>query len=108
MSPTTDALLKQSGKFALSFLESGQKDLAFAFFKPTTVEGNTMNGAEFVRGEQSGAAVIAAAPAFIEGQYVDEVDIGDHSCIVGKVTNAVLKRDYSILTLKECGVNYGG
>jgi flavin reductase (DIM6/NTAB) family NADH-FMN oxidoreductase RutF len=102
------ALLKQSGKFALSFLASGQKDLAFAFFKPTTVEGNTMNGAEFVRGEQSGAAVIAAAPAFIEGQYVDEVDIGDHSCIVGKVTNAVLKRDYSILTLKECGVNYGG
>lgn len=102
------ALLKSGGKFALSFLESGQKDLAFSFFKPTAVEGNTINGAEFERGPQSGAAVISAAPAYIEGQFVDEVDIGDHSCVVGKVTNAVLKREYSVLTLKECGVNYGG
>jgi flavin reductase (DIM6/NTAB) family NADH-FMN oxidoreductase RutF len=102
------ALLKQGGKFALSFLESGQKDLAFAFFKPTTVEGNVINGAEFERGAHSNAPVISATPAFVEGNYVGEVDMGDHSCVVGQVTNAVLKRDYSILTLKECGVNYGG
>lgn len=102
------ALLKKSGKFALSFLESGQKDLAFAFFKPTTVEGNTINGHEFERGAASSAPVISATPAFIEGTYVGEVDMGDHSCVVGQVTDAVLKRDYQILTLKECGVNYGG
>jgi flavin reductase (DIM6/NTAB) family NADH-FMN oxidoreductase RutF len=102
------ALIKQSKKFALSFLESGQKDLAFAFFKPTTVDGNLMNGQQFERGAQSGAAVISAAPAYVEGNYVGEVEIGDHSCVVGEVTNAVLKRDYSILTLEECGVKYGG
>jgi hypothetical protein len=34
--------------------------------------------------------------------------MGDHSCVVGEVTNAVLKRDYKILTLEECGVKYGG
>ena len=102
------ALLKKSKKFALSFLESGQKDLAFAFFKPTTVEGNHINGYEFERGAVSSAPVIAATPAFIEGTLVGEVDMGDHSCVVGQVTDAVLKRDYQILTLKECGVNYGG
>ncbi len=102
------ALLKKSGKFALSFLESGQKDLAFAFFKPTTVEANHINGYEFERGAISAAPVISATPAFIEGTYVGEVDMGDHSCVVGLVTDAVLKRDYQILTLKECGVNYGG
>lgn len=102
------SLLKQSGAFALSFLESGQKDLAFAFFKPTAIEGSTINGYEFERGPQSNAAVIAAAPAFVEGRLVGEVDLGDHSCVVGEVTNAVLRRESSILTLEECGVKYGG
>src|SRR5438105_2506997 len=41
------SVLKNAGTFALSFLESGQKDLAFAFFKPTTVEGNAINGQAF-------------------------------------------------------------
>ena len=59
------ALLKQGGKFALSFLESGQKDLAFAFFKPTSVEGNTINGAEFERGEHSNAPVITAGAMLV-------------------------------------------
>lgn len=102
------ALLKQSGTFALSFLESGQKDLAFAFFKPTAIDGNTMNGYEFERGPQSNAAVISAAPAYIEGRFAGEVDLGDHACVVGEVTNAVLKREGAILTLEECGVKYGG
>lgn len=101
-------LLKQTGKFALSFLESGQKDLAFSFFKPTTVEGNTINGHEFERGPNSAAPVIAAAPAFVEGTLAGEVDMGDHSCVVGLVTHAVLKREYTVLTLEECGVKYGG
>ena len=102
------ALLKQSKKFALSFLESGQKDLAFSFFKPTTVEGGSINGHPFERGPESEAPIISAAPAYIEGTYVDEVEIGDHACVVGQVTNAVLRREYSILTLEECGVKYGG
>jgi flavin reductase (DIM6/NTAB) family NADH-FMN oxidoreductase RutF len=102
------ALLKKGGNFALSFLESGQKDLAFTFFKPTTVEGNLINGQLFERGAHSGAAVISACPGFVEGKMVGEVDMGDHSCVVGEVTNAVLKRDYKILTLEECGVKYGG
>ena len=59
------ALLKKSGKFALSFLESGQKDLAFAFFKPTTVEGNHINGHEFERGAISSAPVLSSTPAFM-------------------------------------------
>ncbi|MGE3075199.1 MAG: flavin reductase family protein [Dehalococcoidia bacterium] len=102
------ALLKKSGKFALSFLESSQKDLAFAFFKPTAVDGNHINGYEFERGAVSDAPIISVAPGFVEGTLVGEVDMGDHSCVVGQVVDAVLKRDYQILTLKDCGVNYGG
>ncbi|MHB8573708.1 MAG: flavin reductase family protein [Dehalococcoidia bacterium] len=99
--------LKEAGTFALSFLESGQKDLAFAFFKPTSVDGNTINGHAFETHE-TGAPVIEAAPAWVEGRIVGEVAIGDHSCFVGEVTNAGQKRESALLTLDEVGVKYGG
>ncbi len=101
------ALLKRTGTFALSFLESGQGDIAYAFFKPTTVEGSTINGQE-TETASNGAPVIAAAPGYIEGRVVGEVDLGDHSCVVGEVTHAVLKREAKPLTLDELGVKYGG
>ncbi len=99
--------LKASGTFTLSFLESGQKDVAFTFFKPVKVEGNTINGQEFETAE-TGAPIISSAPAWVEGRIVGEVDTGDHSCMVGEVTNAGLKREAKLLTLEECGVKYGG
>ena len=101
------AALKATGTFALSFLESGQKDIAFAFFKPTKVEGNSANGQEFETA-QTGAPIISAAPAWIEARIVSEVDTGDHSCVVAEVINAGSKRAADVLTLKEVGVNYGG
>lgn len=101
------ALLKQSGQFALSFLESGQGDIAFAFFKPTTVEGGRINGQE-METDQTGAPILSAAPGYVEGKVVGEVDLGDHSCVVGEVTHAVLKREAKVLTLDELGVKYGG
>jgi len=101
------SVLKASGSFALSFLESGQKDLAFAFFKPTHVEGRMINGHHFETHE-TGAPVIASAAAWVEGRIVGEVALGDHSCVVGEVTNALVKREAKLLTLEECGVKYGG
>jgi flavin reductase (DIM6/NTAB) family NADH-FMN oxidoreductase RutF len=101
------AMIKASGVFTLSFLESGQKDLAFAFFRPAQVEGNKISGHEFETAE-TGAPIISAAPAWVEGRIVGEVETGDHSCMVGEVTNAGLKRDVKLLTLEEVGVKYGG
>lgn len=99
--------LKKSGQFGLSFLESGQKDLAFGFFKPTTVEGQSINGQAYETYE-TGSPIISAAPAWVEGRVVGEFDLGDHSCVIGEVTNAGTKREAGILTLEECGVKYGG
>jgi flavin reductase (DIM6/NTAB) family NADH-FMN oxidoreductase RutF len=101
------AALKASGQFALSFLESGQKDIAFAFFKPTKVEDGMINGYKYETYE-TGAPVIEAAPAWVEGRIVGEVAVGDHSCMVGEITNAGLKREAKLLTLDEVGVKYGG
>src|SRR5688572_7907502 len=38
------AMLQSTPVFSLSFLESGQKDLAFAFFRPAKVEGDQISG----------------------------------------------------------------
>jgi hypothetical protein len=35
-------------------------------------------------------------------------ELGDHSTVVGRVTEARLKRETEVLTLKECGFQYGG
>jgi flavin reductase (DIM6/NTAB) family NADH-FMN oxidoreductase RutF len=101
------AMLQSTPVFSLSFLESGQKDLAFAFFRPAKVEGDQISGYRFETYE-TGAPVIADAPAWVEGRIVGEVATGDHSCMVGEVTNAGTKREARILTLEECGVKYGG
>ena len=101
------AQLKANPTFALSFLESGQKDIAFAFFKPTKVEGNTANGQAFETAS-TGAPIISAAPSWVEGRVIGEIATGDHACVVAEVTNAGLKREASVLTLEECGVKYGG
>lgn len=101
------ANIKATGKFALSLLESGQKDVAFAFFKPTVVDGNTISGQEYETFE-TGAPVLKAAPAWVEGNVVGEVAAGDHICVVGEVTNAGLRRESKLLTLDEVGVKYGG
>ena len=34
--------------------------------------------------------------------------LGDHSVVVGKVTEAHVKNEAEVLTMKETGWNYGG
>jgi flavin reductase (DIM6/NTAB) family NADH-FMN oxidoreductase RutF len=35
-------------------------------------------------------------------------ELGDHSVVVGKVTEAHVKKETEVLTMKETGWNYGG
>jgi flavin reductase (DIM6/NTAB) family NADH-FMN oxidoreductase RutF len=44
----------------------------------------------------------------VECDVVGFYELGDHSVVVGKVTEAHVKRDAEALTMKETGWNYGG
>ena len=101
------AFLSASRALALSILESGQKDVAFAFFKPTEVSGDTINGYRFET-RSSGGPVLLDAPAWVEAQVTDIVERGDHAVVVAEVIDAGVRREASALTLQECGVHYGG
>ena len=106
------ANLKAGGSMALSFLGTGQGDLAFAFFGDSQVEGD-----EFVTKDAripferlaGGAIVLRDAPAWAELKLVETVETGDHAVVVVEVTDVGLRSDDpSMLTLSELGLNYGG
>lgn len=107
--------LKASGGFALNMLGKGQQGPAFAFFKPASVEGNTISGEPFTEGT-TGAAILTNAPAHVECKLVEIVEKGDHHIVIGEVTEAVIRQqpegraDEAILEMKELGekVFYGG
>ena len=109
------ALIKENKAFALSILGKGQQALAFTFFKPAELKGETISGEKFHRGA-TGSPILANAPAFLECTLEAAVEKGDHSVFVGKVVEAGVTKtpdgraDDATLWLKELGdkVFYGG
>ena len=57
---------------------------------------------------KNGCQIINDAPAAVECDVVHFYENGDHSVVVGVVTEAYLTKETDPLTLKECGFNYGG
>lgn len=104
---TAHALVKESKVFTLSMLESGQKGVGMAFFKHVDPKDGKFGNFAFEAG-QNGAPIISDAPASVECKVVGFYELGDHSTVVGEVTEGHLKREAAALTLKECGFNYGG
>jgi flavin reductase (DIM6/NTAB) family NADH-FMN oxidoreductase RutF len=103
----TFELLKSTNKFAVSVLGTGQKDLAFAFFRHVEPAGGKFGEYAYVT-KTTGAPVIAAAPAWFECEVTEILEGGDHALVMGRVVEAGVEQAMDVLTLKECGVNYGG
>jgi flavin reductase (DIM6/NTAB) family NADH-FMN oxidoreductase RutF len=104
---TAHDLVKQSKKFSLAMLGTGQKGLAMAFFKHVEPQNGKFGNFAFETGA-NGCPIISDAPASVECNVVGFYELGDHSTIIGQVTEGHLKSEAEVLTLKECGFNYGG
>jgi flavin reductase (DIM6/NTAB) family NADH-FMN oxidoreductase RutF len=108
-------IIKNTGSFVLNVLGKGQQDLAFKFFKPAAIEGQTIGGEPFRTGE-TGAPILEGASAHIECRLVDFVERGDHSLVVAEVVGAgvskppVGRADDATLWMKDLGEKtfYGG
>jgi flavin reductase (DIM6/NTAB) family NADH-FMN oxidoreductase RutF len=108
-------LIKETKAFALNVLGKGQQALAFTFFKPAEVSGDTVSGQPFRRGT-TGAPILTNAPAFVECTLEATVEKGDHSVFVGRVVEAGVAKapdgrpDDATLWLRDLGdkVFYGG
>ena len=103
------ALIGRSGSFAVNVLADDQLEVAKAFFRSTSVEGDLMNGHRFERGVATGAPILDDIPYWFEARVTDTVARGDHTVYVAEVVGAGV-RDASRppLNLRTTGMNYGG
>lgn len=101
------AMIEASQVFALSVLESGQKDLAQKFFQPLRRVGNKFEDVEFYQNE-TGCPIIKDSLGYVECRAVGSVDRGDHTVYVGEVVAAGVHREGKPLLLEETGWQYGG
>lgn len=102
------AMIKNSGVFALSFLDENQKDLAAQFFKPKQRVGNKFEDVEFYEGPETGCPIIQDSLGYVECRVVGQVDHGDHTVYVGEVIGAGIHREGNPLLLESTGWQYGG
>jgi flavin reductase (DIM6/NTAB) family NADH-FMN oxidoreductase RutF len=108
-------LIKEAQAFALNILGKGQQAVAYTFFKPAELKGDTISGEPF-RAGTTGAPILTNAPAFVECRLEATVEKGDHSVFVGRVVEAGVTKtpegraDDATLWLKDLGdkVFYGG
>ena len=108
-------VVKGTGKFALNMLGKDQKGLAFAFFKPARLEDGKLSGQSFHHGA-NGTPILDAAIGAVECTVKQVIEMGDHSVVIGEVTEAHLQKapegrpDAAILEMKDLGdtVFYGG
>jgi flavin reductase (DIM6/NTAB) family NADH-FMN oxidoreductase RutF len=102
-------LIEKSGAFALSILSAGHKELASAFFRPTQVEGERINGYLFVAGQETNAPLLLDAPASLEARVTGAVRGGDHTVFVAEVVDARLRDPQAkSLVMWDTGWFYSG
>lgn len=103
------ALAERTKAMAISVVGAGQDAMAFAFFRPSRVEGGKMNGYIVQFGSETGAPIIAEAPAWVEVRVTDSVSRGDHTVYVAEVVNAGLLDESAMpLVLGSTEWTYGG
>lgn len=99
--------VEKSGTFAVNFLSESQKQFAEDFFRPTTVEGELINGHAFRPGT-TGAPVLDEVYAYIECKVSDKLAMDDHTVFVGEVIAAEHRREDKPLEMWGTGWFYGG
>lgn len=104
---TSYQMIKNSGVFAISFLDKSQKDLAQKFFQPLRRIGNRFEDVEFYTGE-TGCPIISESLGYIECKVVGSVEQGDHTVFVGEVIASGIHREGEQLLLEDTDWQYGG
>jgi flavin reductase (DIM6/NTAB) family NADH-FMN oxidoreductase RutF len=101
-------MISKTGVFAISFLDSEQKELAAKFFQPKKRVGNKFEDIEFYEGEATGCPIISDSLGYLECKVVGSVAQGDHTVFVAEVIGSGLHREGDPLLLENTGWQYGG
>ena len=99
--------VKKSNSFAVNVLSADQKQFAEDFFRPSTVEGNNVNGHPFKPGV-TGAPILDEVYSYFECKVTGSIEQGDHSVFVGEVIEVGARSDDKPLEMWDTGWFYGG
>ena len=105
----THELISEGGVFAVSLVSREDRAIVRKFTKPVEVEGNTLNGFPFHDGI-SGAPILDQAPAYVDCEVRQTVDVGNHTLFIGEVVDVGFQadEDTEVLRMEDTRMNYGG
>ena len=109
----THELIAGGRSFTVNLVSRDDRAIVRKFTKPVEEDpaAGTLNGFAFHDGPATGAPVLDQAPAFVECEVRQEIEVGDHTLFVGEVVNAVFQseaEDADVLRMEDTRMNYGG
>jgi flavin reductase (DIM6/NTAB) family NADH-FMN oxidoreductase RutF len=107
----THELITEGQVFALNTVSREDRAIVRKFTKPVETDTATMtlNGFPFHDG-LTGAPILDQAPAYVDCEVRQAVDVGNHSLFIGEVVDAGFQaaEDTEVLRMEDTRMNYGG
>ncbi len=107
----THELVSEGRVFSLCAVAREDRAIVRKFTKPVEVETDppTLNGFAFHDGV-TGAPILDQAPAYLDCEVRQEVDVGGHTLFVGEVVDASFQadEDTDVLRMEDTRMSYGG
>jgi flavin reductase (DIM6/NTAB) family NADH-FMN oxidoreductase RutF len=100
-------LLQASGRFAISVLATGQRELAGHFGRPSARNPDKLAGAAH-HASPGGLPILDDALGWLECAVRGSLPAGDHTVFVAEVVEAGVLREGDPLTMQETGFRYYG
>ena len=107
----THELIAEGNVFTLNVVSREDRAIVRKFTKPVEVDDSakTLNDFPFHDG-QTGAPILDQAPAFVECEVRQTIDLGSHSLFIGEIVNAGFQQpeETEVLRMEDTRMNYGG
>ena len=107
----TRQLISEGRVFSLCTVAREDRAIVRKFTKPVEVETDdlTLNGFAFHDGV-TGAPILDQAPAYLDCEVRQEVEVGGHTLFVGEVVDAAFQadEDTEVLRMQDTRMSYGG
>lgn len=107
----THELVTAGGVFSLCTVDREDRAIVRKFTKPVDVDlaAMTLNGFAFHDGA-TGAPVLDQAPAYVECEVRQSVEVGGHTLFIGEIVDCRFQKaeDTPVLRMEDTRMNYGG
>jgi flavin reductase (DIM6/NTAB) family NADH-FMN oxidoreductase RutF len=107
----THELISAGRVFSVCTIARDDRTIVRKFTKPVEVDhdARTLNGFAFHTGV-TGAPILDQAPAYVDCEVRQSVEVGNHTFFIGEVVDAAFQADEEteVLRMEDTRMNYGG